>query len=94
MELKEFKEIIESLLENNLNSFSNTTIDNAVIGNVYGGGEEANVTGTTTVDIVNSSTVDNVFGGGKGTTATLGGLITVGITNSSVRFLPSASIVS
>ena len=69
----------------NLNSFSNTTIDNAVIGNVYGGGEEANVTGTTTVDIVNSSTVDNVFGGGKGTTATLGGLITVGITNSVIN---------
>ena len=69
----------------NLNSFSNTTIDNAVIGNVYGGGEEANVTGATTVDIVNSSTVDNVFGGGKGTTATLGGLITVEITNSVIN---------
>lgn len=60
-----------------LTNSSNMTIVNSTINNIYGGGNEAKMTGNTQVKISSSTINNSAYAGGKGATATVIGDSTI-----------------
>ena len=77
-------------------SINNTTVliqkSNTSVGKVFGGGAQAGVTGTTSVTIANGSISSGVYGGCD-ESGTVGGKITVSLTNGTIGALGSRADV-